>query len=210
MCIFTGAEKLYDYQSEQIKKILPGTNIVERYGFSEDAAAATQCRHFKYHEDWEFGHFELKNPIETSNGSTGELLATGFHNYGMPFIRYEVGDTATFSDELCDCGLKSQVISAIEGRNEDYVITPEGTHIMRFDYIFKDTHSIKECQVVQKELGSIILRLVRRPDYNMSVEKDLEKAVHEMISPSLNVKFEYVESIPRTKAGKFKAVVSEL
>lgn len=138
------------------------------------------------------------------------MLATGFQNYAMPFIRYEIGDTATFSSSECTCGLKSQVITDIEGRNEDYILTPEGGRIMRMDYIFKDTSSIAECQVIQKELGSIILKIVRRTNYKQETEKELRKNIKELISPTLKVSFEYVNEIPRTKSGKFKAVISLL
>ena len=138
------------------------------------------------------------------------MLATGFQNFAMPFIRYEIGDIGTFSKEKCSCGINSQVITDIKGRNGDYVITPEGAHIMRFGYIFKETSSIKECQIVQKELGSLVVRIVKRNNYNVSVEANIRNAIKEWISPTIKVFFEYVNEIPRTKSGKFKAVVSEL
>ena len=163
-----------------------------------------------YHEDFELGHLEINNPVKTEKGVTGSMVATGFQNFAMPFIRYEIGDTGTFTDKKCDCGLQSQVITDIEGRNGDYVITPEGAHIMRFGYIFKETSSIKECQIVQKELGSLIVRIVKRDNYNKSTEENIREAIKEWISPTIRVNFEYVNEIPRTKSGKFKAVVSEL
>lgn len=208
---FSGAEKVYDYQKEEIEKVFSGIKIVEHYGFSENAGAASKCVLGKYHEDFEFGHLELKDSIKDGNKETGILLSTGFHNYAMPFIRYEVGDTVTFDNELCSCGLQSRVISEINGRTEDFVITPEGTHIMRFDYIFKDTHDVREAQVIQRQLGEIVIRIVRRNEYDKtSTERLLVDEVHKMISPTIDVKFEYVDEIERTKAGKFKAVVSEL
>lgn len=207
---FSGAEKVYDFQAEAIEKAFPGIRIVEHYGFSENAGAASKCTCGQYHEDFELGHFELKDPVTNGDFSAGVLLATGFHNLAMPFIRYEVGDTLTFDNRPCECGLKSQVIHEINGRNEDYVITPEGTHIMRFDYIFKDTKTIKECQVVQKKLGEVCLRIVKRNNYSMATEQELVHNIRTMISPTIEVVFEYVDEIPRTKAGKFKAVVSEL
>lgn len=206
----TGAEKVYDNQAEVMSLVFPGLKIVEHYGFSENAGAASKCTKLHYHEDFEMGHFELKDPVVDGNLSTGILLATGFHNYAMPFIRYEVGDTLTFESEKCECGMHSQVIREINGRTEDYVITPEGTRIMRFDYIFKNTRTIKECQVVQKKLGEVCLRIVKRDNYSTETEKELIKNIRSMISPTMAVTFEYVDEIPRTKAGKFKAVVSEL
>lgn len=208
--IFSSAEKMYENQKQAIMHLFPETMIVEHYGFSENAASASKCSKMIYHEDYELGHLELKNPILTPEGTYGSLLATGFRNLGMPFIRYEIGDKAIFSNQPCGCGLHSQAIVDIEGRNEDYIITPEGAHIMRMDYLFKDKYTIKECQVIQREQGSIIIRIVRRKGYNTRMEESVRQAVNNLISPSLKVTFEYVDRIPRTQAGKFRAVVSEL
>ena len=66
---------------------------------------------------------ELDQAVPTESGMQGEILATGFANLGMPFIRYQNGDTAVFSDRECGCGLHSQIIEDIVGRNEDYIVT---------------------------------------------------------------------------------------
>lgn len=208
--MFPSAEKLYDFQREQIQRVFPDMKVLEHYGFSENAACASRCTHGHYHEDYELGHLELQDAQETPAGLTGNLLATGFQNYAFPFIRYDVGDTATFSRERCTCGLQSQAITDIEGRKEDYILTPEGTRIKRFDYIFKETHTIKECQVVQRQLGEIIIRIVRRPTYTHADETRITNLVHSMISPGMRATFDYVNEIPRTKAGKYHAVISEL
>ena len=208
--IFSSAEKMYDMQRKNILSVFPQTKIIEHYGFSENAASASKCKNDVYHEDFELGHLELNHPEKTKKGLTGSMIATGFQNFAMPFIRYEIGDIGTFSSERCSCGINSQVITDIEGRNGDYVITPEGAHVMRFGYIFKQTSSIKECQVVQNELDKIIIRIVKRDDYSIANENSIRQAVKEWISPTIGVDFEYVDEIPRTKSGKFKAVVSNL
>ena len=46
---------------------------------------------------------ELDLAVPVENGVQGEILATGFANLGMPFIRYQNGDTAVFSDRECGC-----------------------------------------------------------------------------------------------------------
>ncbi|WP_297906223.1 phenylacetate--CoA ligase family protein [uncultured Parabacteroides sp.] len=208
--MFPSGEILYDYQRKQILRVFPGIQIMEHYGFSENAACASKCLKGHYHEDYEMGHLELIDIIHSNKEDVGQLVATGFKNMGMPFIRYEIGDIATFSKEKCYCGLQSQVIAAIEGRNGDYVITPEGTKIMRFSYLFKDTRNIKECQVVQRKIGEVTLRIVRRDGYTKTTESTIIELAHSMISPTILVNFEYVDEIERTKAGKFRAVVSEL
>ena len=208
--IFSSAEKMYDMQKQNILRVFPQTKIIEHYGFSENAASASKCKNDVYHEDFELGHLELNRPEKTGKCLTGPMVATGFQNFAMPFIRYEIGDIGTFSSERCTCGINSQVITDIEGRSEDYIITPEGSQIMRLDYIFKNTDSIKESQIIQNQLGSIVLKIVRRKNYSEKDELELKHNIQTMISPTIGVDFEYVDEIPRTKSGKFKAVVSNL
>jgi phenylacetate-CoA ligase len=90
-------------------------------------------------------------------------------------------------------------------------VTPEGNNILRFDYIFKNTKSISEAQIIQKELGGIVIKVVKRNDYNKEkMELFLKKEVKSKISQQLNVSFEYVDSIERESTGKFRAVKSYL
>lgn len=208
--VFTGAEKLYDNQRSVIQRVL-NCLVVDHYGFSEAAGNASRCKRDVFHEDFEFGLLEPLNVEKIDNSDySGDIVATGFANYAMPLIRYKVGDTAVWSDIKCECGLESRVLKNIEGRSEDYVITPEGGKILRFDYLFKDTVDIKECQIVQRKLGQVILRVVKRNNYSVGTEQKLRKLVGEWISPTIEVIFEYPREIERTSAGKFRAVVSEL
>lgn len=209
--IFTGAEALLDYQREKISSVF-GCIVTDQYGFSEGCGNASRCEHDLFHEDFEYGILECHNPTVNPDGTrTGEVLATGFTNLAMPFIRYQVGDTATWTDQECKCGRASKTILQVNGRNEDFVITPEGNKILRFDYIFKDTTAIAEAQIVQRELGSIVVRIVKRENYTAEqMEPFLKKEVRTKVSQQLKVEFEYVESIERESTGKFRAVKSYL
>lgn len=208
--VFTGAEKLLTNQKSCIERVLQ-CMVTDHYGFSEGAGNATKCKHGQYHEDFEYGHMEPNKKTQlTPTTFSGELLATGFANYGMPFIRYNVGDTATWSTEKCSCGRNSSTIVNIDGRNEDFIITPEGLTMKIHSYLFKDTKEIKECQIVQYRLGEVVFRIVKRPDYSTWNETHLREKVRKWISASIKVNFEYVDEIERTDSGKFKAVVSNI
>ncbi len=209
--VFSGAEKMYDNQKEIIKKVFPDIIISDHYGASESVCNASKCIHDSYHEDYELGLLECEDKHWLSPTEyEGNILGTGFMNDAMPLIRYRIGDSAIWSTEKCKCGLHSQVIRDIQGRIEDFVVTPEGTKIQRFDYLFKNTKDIIECQVVQEKLGEITFRVVKRDGYTIKTETEIIKGVSEIISPTLKCRFEYVPEIERTNTGKFKAVVSKL
>jgi phenylacetate-CoA ligase len=207
--VFTGAENMLDFQRRDIQKF---TNAIltDQYGCSEGCGNASHCGELIYHEDFEFGIIEGVE-IQTRN-SARSILCTGFANDAFPLIRYEVGDTGVWqeSDKACACGRSSRALLRIEGRQDDYVITPEGARIMRFDYVFKDILNVKEAQIVQEQLGEITVRLVRRPGYSARDEREISREIQRWISPRLVVRFRYVPEIERQPNGKFRAVLSRL
>ena len=206
--VFTGAENMLDFQRRDIAAFT-GATLTDHYGSSEACCNASHCPEFVYHEDFEFGIME---GIESApDEAARSILCTGFACNAFPFIRYEVGDTAVWSDQrMCPCGRNSRMLLRIEGRKDDYIVTPEGTRIMRFDYLFKDALNVKEAQVVQRQPGEITILVVRRARYSAKDEHDLRRDIRSWVSPTLTVQFEYVNEIPRQPNGKFRAVVSQL
>ncbi len=210
--IVTGAENVLDYQRKNIQEFT-GAIMTDQYGFSEGCGNASHCPELVYHEDFEFGIMECVNPESVGDGrERGQIVCTGFGSQGFPFIRYNVGDVGTWEDpqKVCKCGRESAMIVSIEGRQDDYVITPEGRHIMRFDYVFKETQGVKESQIVQEKLGEVKVRIVKRSSYTSADEAFIANEIHDWISPQLAVKFEYIDEIERESNGKFRAVKSLL
>lgn len=210
--VFLGAENVQDDHRIVIEQVFGG-KVTDQYGFAEGCGNASRCEFDNYHEDWEFGTLDRTEEELLEDGSIrGRIVATGFANYAFPFLRYEVGDIGVWAPQgfTCPCGRSGRVILRIEGRNEDYVLTPEGARIMRFDYIFKDTTNIREAQVVQREHGAIVIRLVPRSGFSQEDESRLKGMIREWVSPSLVVQIEKVSEIPRGRNAKFRPVISEL
>jgi len=206
--IFTGAENMLDFQRRDIQAFT-GAILSDHYGCTEACCNASRCPEFVYHEDFEFCIME---GIERMPGDPAKtIVCTGFAGEAFPFIRYEVGDTAVWQDgKGCACGRKSAVLLRVEGRCDDYIVTPEGARIARLDYLFKDALNVKEAQIIQEQLGAIQIRVVRRAAYGTRDEQEIRRDVSTWLSPSLDVQFEYVEEIPREQNGKFRAVLSRL
>lgn len=210
--IFTGAENLLDDQRKDIGEYT-GSILTDSYGFSEGCGNASQCTEFVYHEDFELGIMECVDAYLDKNGrKKGKIICTGFASPGFPLIRYDVGDMGVWENpkKKCKCGRKSKVIVRIEGRIDDYVITPEGGRIMRFDYIFKDTINVKEAQIIQEKLGEIKIRIVKRDEYSTKDENYIKQEIKKWISPKIKIIFKYTKQIERESNGKFKAVKSLL
>jgi len=207
-----GAENLHEFQRRDIA-LFTGALITDQYGFAEGCGNASKCEQGSYHEDSEYGILECVDPQPVENGNVrGRIVATGFACPEFPFIRYEVGDIGVWAppSRSCACGRASTVLVRIEGRADEYVVTPEGHRVMRFGFVFKNTTNVVESQVVQHEAGAIVVRVVKRPEYGTADEDHIRGEIRRWISTALRVEFEYVDAIDREASGKFRAVRSLL
>lgn len=208
--VFTSSESLLDFHRHQIASAT-GAPIADRYGHSEFAVSALQCPAGSYHVDTEFCAVEIEPHEETDEWVRGEVIATGFANRAMPLLRYRTGDIATLRKRgSCACGRARPILEQIDGRIEDYVITPDGRRIGRLDHIFKDTLEIKEAQIYQPDPMHLVVRIVPRSGFDKESQRALEREFRRRIGDDMEIHYEIVESIPRLPSGKFRAVISDV
>jgi phenylacetate-CoA ligase len=96
------------------------------------------------------------------------------------------------------------------GRIEDVVIGPDGRQMVRFHGIFVNQPHIREGQIIQEQLNHIHVKVVPTPGFNDPDIDDIRHRIHQRLTNCVTVTVELVDAIPRTKAGKFQAVVSHL
>ncbi|MCO5383593.1 MAG: hypothetical protein NHB15_17220 [Methanosarcina barkeri] len=155
---------------------------------------------------------ESGNQIEEGRG---KILATSLHNFAMPFIRYETGDLGHITDTNCSCGRGSKILKEIIGRDKELLKTPTGKCIHGaafFNDVFAEitnVNDIIEFQIVQKKIDYIVINMVCKSDFNTN-ELDQIKDIIRKRSEGWNVEFKVVDNINRTKAGKYKFIISEL
>ena len=210
--VFTGAEGVTDQQRADVGA-LTGAAMAEMYGFNEGAGNASSCSEGNLHEDFEFGYLEcVRDDVDDDGRPTGRILATGFSTSAFPLIRYDVGDGATWmpEDYRCPCGRQSRVLASINGRWEDYIVTPAGHQARRLGEIFKEMPTISQFQMRQTDPAAVTLRLVVRDGYSPGDEDTLRARVAYWISHTLDVEFEYVDAIDAAPNGKYQRIVSTL
>jgi len=144
-------------------------------------------------------------------GASGRLICTGFGNHAFPLIRYEIGDVVTLSPETTSrCGRGGTLVTAVEGRTEDYIVTPDGKLVGRLDHLFKGKKNVVEAQVVQHCVEEIIIRIVPSPDFTSSDELEIRQEAVERLGDSIRISFEYVDRLHRGRNGKCPFIVSSL
>lgn len=205
--IFTSSESLLAFHRETIERAF-GASIYDRYGTSELAVSMTACREGRLHVDMEFGIVEVEVEEETDDFVRGSLLVTGFANDATPFIRYRIGDVGTRSKRACACGRPGDVFLDVDGRIEDYVVTPDGRWIGRLDHIFKDQLDVAEAQIVQADASALEVRIVPRASFDARAEAGLLKEIRSRVGDQIRIEIVRLQEIPREANGKFRAVKS--
>jgi phenylacetate-CoA ligase len=206
--ITTGAESLLPNQKKVINKAF-NAKLVQHYGQAEGVANISECEHGSMHVDEDFSFVEFI-PMEGQN-ERFRIVGTNWTNPVFPLIRYDTGDIATLSDTNCPCGRPWRIVTSIDGRKEDYLFLPNGVKVGRLDHIFKDLVNIREAQIVQREKGSAVFRIVKGSKYDSTGEESkFLKEARQRLGDDIKLSIEYVDKIPRTCSGKLRFVVSEL
>ena len=155
---------------------------------------------------------ELLRSDGTPSGpdEVGEVVATCLNRDYQPLIRFRLGDLAKWESVACECGRAMPVLKEVVGRIEDVVTGPDGREMVRFHGIFVNQPSIREGQIIQETLHRIRVKVVPVNGFGSGDVDDVVARVRQRLGPEIEVIVEPVKEIPRTAAGKFRAVVSML
>ena len=208
--IFTSSESLLAFQREAIEEAFAAP-VRDRYGVSEKVVSMTECEENRLHVDMEFCIVEIEEAEEDDDTEAGTLLVTGLSQDATPLFRYRIGDVGTRSKHPCPCGRAGDVFLAVDGRTEDYVMTPDGRLIGRLDHIFKDQHDVAEAQILQDSKDAVEIRVVPRASrWDATHEKSLMREVRTRLGQEIAVTIEPVSHIAREPNGKLRAVKSRI
>ncbi len=209
--IITTSEKL-TIEMRNIMEEVYGCRIYEEYSTVENVLFASECEKGRLHLSPDVAIVEILRPDGTlcDLGEVGEVVATCLCRTYQPLIRFKIGDLAMWDPEPCPCGREMPIIKEVIGRIEDIIVTPDGRKMVRFHGIFINQPNIVEGQIIQESLNKIRVKVVPTPKFNISDKNEIIHRVQQRVGNNVNVVVELVDKIPRTKAGKFKAVVSLL
>ena len=213
VAVLTTAETLFNDQRKLIEKQF-GCEVYDAYGGGEAPAAAYECEeHIGYHVSAENMIVEfVRDGENVAPGEIGKIVVTNLNSYASPFIRYEMGDIGKPSDEKCPCGRGLPLISSIEGRINDFVVTPEGKviHSYFFPGLFKDFYNIKQFQVIQRTVDKLLIKIVAKNELTKSEEETILQKIRGVVGRNMEIEVVQVDSIPPTRSGKRRFVISNV
>jgi phenylacetate-CoA ligase len=204
------AEPLFDYQRDVISRAF-GCPARATYGCTENIISAQECERGNLHLWPELGILEVmdwNSDAVLESGQTGRFICTSLLNIDMPLIRYDLGDSGSIStaSQPCACGRTLPMLAALDGRIDDVLYTIDGRRIGRLDPVFKMGLSIKEAQIIQEDLRHLRLCVVPAVGYGKQDEQAIIKSLKLRLG-EVDIKVEKVDLIPRSKNGKFRAVI---
>jgi phenylacetate-CoA ligase len=209
--VITTSEKLTQ-EMRQVMEQAYGCRVHQEYSTVENAIFASECEHGRLHESPDVALTEILRPDGTpcEPAEAGEVVVTSFSRQYQPLVRFKLGDIAAWDEKPCPCGRSMPVIKEVIGRIEDVVIGPDGRRMVRFHGVFVNQPHVREGQIVQESLELIRVLVVPAPGFDQSDVGDIAHRVQQRLGSGVRVVVEAVDSIPRTRAGKFKAVISRL
>jgi phenylacetate-CoA ligase len=212
--VLTSSETLFDFQRAAIEEAFQ-CRIFDYFGAAERVVFAVECdRHSGHHLCEEYGFAEVLDaehrPVPA--GSEGYLVGTTLHNLGMPLIRYQTSDLSALKTQPCACGRPLTLMEDVATKAEDLLKLADGRLISpsALTHPFKPLNSIEASQIVQTQINQITVRLIPRTDYAEADGVRLVSDLKARLGQDMQVTIELVESLPRTKSGKFKWVISHV
>jgi len=225
--INSGGEMLFKHVRQLLQEVFR-CGVADNYNSEEIGNIAWQCPSdvHKMHPNMAASWLESLNHkgMPAPNGTEGRLVVTNLYNYTMPFIRYSMGDRGIMLDsEKCSCGFNGPVMKLTEGRDENFIILPDGKEIsprLMFDIIntsfpqndpgWNMIDFIKTFQIVQESDNLIIVKIVPGPAY--SEKKWIEEAKKKLSSlhPEMELQVELVDDLTPAAGKKFHQVLGKL
>jgi phenylacetate-CoA ligase len=150
-------------------------------------------------------------------GQTGRVLVTLLNNRQFPMIRYEIGDLAEWAPGgVCSCGLAWPRLQCLQGRQDDMLITEDGTlitsvFIRHFVGVSHNWQIIREWQLEQTERRRFVFRYV--PAIRSGLHANLEAirlSFRKALGEGIVLEMQETTEIPRSPSGKIRWIVNSV
>jgi phenylacetate-CoA ligase len=205
--IITFGESLPASQRRRLAEAYRGARVFDYYGMTEGAALITACPEGRLHvlDDYAWHEFvdERGNPVEEGRG---EIVGTGFSNDAMPLIRYRTRDFATLAPAgaRCPCGRSLRIVEEIEGRADDFIVTPDGRALKDIEAPMDFGVGIAASQYVQDAPDHLYVNVLPGPDYVPSSLIEVEERLRKHLGPAMRLEFRIVDQLERRAGGSAK------
>ena len=185
-----------------------GCPVYQTYGLGEVDTLAVMCPERNYHIFPGRCAVEITDDhgAPLADGQEGNIVVTDLDSLHFPFIRYVTGDMGIKGAAPCACGWKSQYLSSITGRVDDYLIKEDGRKIGRLSHIMKPAKRVLKSQLVQMDYNSLLIRVVPDEGFTSGTMDEVVANAKSYVG-DMNISWELADQLERTNSGKIKYVI---
>jgi phenylacetate-CoA ligase len=194
--------------------------VYDYYGSREIGAMAAECEeHNGFHISAENVAMEFLRDGEQVSEESGLIYVTNLRNYGMPFIRYEIGDVGKPSLESCSCGRGLPMIESLEGRASQFMavrdkdtgkIIPVSTAAPGIIGNLLMYVPVNSYRIVQESLEKIVIQVVAGEEYSQKDTDFLVNHLNEYLRGRITVEVNKVDYLPPLPSGKRSVFISKI
>jgi len=212
--VICSGEQLTPEQREVIEGSL-NVKVFNRYGCRDVGPIAHECE-FQHglHVFSPHVYVEIldENGAHCKPGEVGDVVVTDLDNFAMPFIRYKIGDRASWSSRKCPCGSSFPLLENVFGRSFDIIIGVNGNKVSGtfFSLLRYKVSGIRKIQIIQNFENEICVNIETESSYNQKEEIILINALKEKLGENMKVKIKIVDKIANSATGKFRWIISNL
>ncbi len=200
------SEMLFDHQRETIRAAFD-CPVANEYGSRDGGLIAHECPAGQMHIAAEHVWLEVDQP---NADGVGDLLVTNLDGYGMPFVRYRVGDRGRLADKSCPCGLPLPVLAELRGRANDMLVGADGRqiHSLAPIYVLREIAELRQFRLHQRADRSVSIEVVLSRPLAASARADIVRRLRVVLG-ELPIELIDRDVIPPEKSGKYRWVISD-
>jgi phenylacetate-coenzyme A ligase PaaK-like adenylate-forming protein len=144
-------------------------------------------------------------------GRRGRLLLTGLANYGMPLIRYELGDDVIAApSEPCPCGRGLSRIVQIVGRSFTNVLATDGRKLAVYPMIavVSEAGCLRQYRILQHSRDHLEIWVIPDEGFDAELQASIAADLRAYLGDALRVTFSIRDAIPLAASGKHTTFVA--
>lgn len=207
--VFVTSEMLYPHQRELIEQVFAAP-VANGYGARDAGFIAHQCPAGSLHISAEDIIVEIISPDDqpVAPGQMGEIVITHLQTQDYPFIRYRTGDMGAIGTMACSCGRGLPVLSEVQGRSTDFLLTTAGDkmHALALIYIVRTLPQVAKFKIVQQSRQHTELQLVLNSTLTAAEQQQIVQGFQARLGNTAQINIRIVDDISPGKNGKYRYV----
>lgn len=195
-----------------------GAKVFNKYGSRECTDLACECHHHTgLHVFSPNAYLEVVDDHGQPSPphQLGRILVTILNNHSFPMIRYDIGDVGSWAEPgPCPCGSPFPRLHSVEGRQDDLLVTQDGTlqssvFFRHFVGVSLNRHLIREWQIEQTGRLDFVFRYI--PLHQEGLTENLaalKDAFHRVLGNGIHLEMIEVQDIPPSPSGKVRWIIN--